>query len=79
MFTLLLLSPLGKGHGPSFEETWIYFTQGCFVPTAKFVWNWPPGFEGEEEYVKSLQQDDDNGQRTNCDQKSSFKPLAQVS
>ena len=28
-----LLSPLGKGLGPSFEETWIPFTQGCFVPS----------------------------------------------
>ena len=26
-----LLSPLGKGHGPSFEQTWLPITQGCFV------------------------------------------------
>ena len=25
------LSPLGKGRGPSFVQTWIPFTQGCFV------------------------------------------------
>ena len=28
-FVSLLLSPLGKGKGPSFKYTWIYFTQGC--------------------------------------------------
>ena len=28
----MLLSPLVKGHGPSFENTWITFSQGCFVP-----------------------------------------------
>ena len=27
------LSPLRKGHGPSFEQTWIPFTQGCIVPS----------------------------------------------
>ena len=32
VFSLLLLSPLGKGKGHSFEQTWIHFTQGCFVP-----------------------------------------------
>ena len=25
--------PLEKGKGPSFEQTWISFTQGCFVPS----------------------------------------------
>ena len=28
-----LLSPLGKEQGPSFEQTSIPFTQGCFVPS----------------------------------------------
>ena len=27
------LSPLGKGCGPLFKQTWIPFTQGCFVPS----------------------------------------------
>ena len=27
------LSPLGKEQGPSFEENWIPYTQGCFVPS----------------------------------------------
>ena len=25
--------PLGKGRGPSFEQTWIPFTERCFVPS----------------------------------------------
>ena len=32
-FIISLLSSLGKGRGPSFEQTWISFTQGCFVPS----------------------------------------------
>ena len=32
-FRYLELSPLGKGWGPSFEQTWIPFTQGCIVPS----------------------------------------------
>ena len=30
-FAISWLLPLGKGSGPSFEQTWIPFTQGCFV------------------------------------------------
>jgi hypothetical protein len=33
IFTLLLLSPLGKGLSPSFEQISIPFTQGLFVPS----------------------------------------------
>ena len=33
IFTISLLSPFGKGHSPSFEQTWFHFTQGCFVPS----------------------------------------------
>ena len=33
IFAISQLSPLGKGRGPSFEQTWIPFTQGCFVPS----------------------------------------------
>ena len=29
---LVTISPLGKGRGPLFEQTWAPFTQGCFVP-----------------------------------------------
>ena len=31
IFAISLLSPLGKGHGPSFKKTWIPFTQWYFV------------------------------------------------
>ena len=33
IYTILLLSPLGKRWGPSFEQSWIPFTWGCFVPS----------------------------------------------
>ena len=33
IFTISWLSPVGKGRGPSFGQTWIIFTQGCFVPS----------------------------------------------
>ena len=32
-FIISQLSPLWKGRGPSFEQTWIPFTQGYFVPS----------------------------------------------
>ena len=32
-FIISQLSPLWEGFGPSFEQTWIPFTQGCFVPS----------------------------------------------
>jgi hypothetical protein len=32
-FTFLWLSPLWRGPGPLFEQTWIPFTQGWFVPS----------------------------------------------
>ena len=38
-----LLSPLWKGLGPSFEQTWIPFTQRYFMPSlklAKCFWRW---------------------------------------
>ena len=33
MFAILLLFPLGKGYGSSFEQTWIPLTQGCSMPS----------------------------------------------
>ena len=42
-FTILPLCPLGERLGPSFKQTWISFTQGCFVP-------WPSG-SGEEVFL----------------------------
>ena len=32
-FRYFLISPLENGRFPSFEQTWILFTQGCFVPS----------------------------------------------
>ena len=32
-FHYFILSSHGKGQGPSFEQTWITFTKGCFVPS----------------------------------------------
>ena len=45
----MLLSPLGKGWGPSFEQ--------LECPSSKFGWNWPScSGEEDKENVKSLQQ-----------------------
>ena len=30
-FSISLLPPLGKGHGPSFEQIWIPFIKGCLL------------------------------------------------
>jgi len=32
-FRYFVIISLGKGQGPSFEQTWIPFTKGCFVPS----------------------------------------------
>ena len=50
--TFLLLSSLVKGHGPSFEQTWIPSTQGCFVPSLVEI---VQGFWRRSWNVKSLQ------------------------
>ena len=47
IFTISLLSPLGKGLGPSFEQTWILITPRRHC--AKFGWNWPSE-SGEEDF-----------------------------
>ena len=36
-FTILLLSPHGKGLAPSFEQAWIPFTQKCFVQSLSLI------------------------------------------
>ena len=33
IFAIALLSPLGKGWGPLFEQTWVLISQECFVPS----------------------------------------------
>ena len=49
ILVISLLSPLGKGWGPTFGQTRIPLTQGCFVPSLveiDQVWE-------EDNYVKS--------------------------
>ena len=41
MLAISLLSSLGKGHSPSFEQTWIPSTQGSLITC---IYNWPCGF-----------------------------------
>ena len=52
ILTILLLSPLGKGWGPTFEQNLnpLYPRMLC----AKFNRNWPCGFGEEDKNVKSL-------------------------
>ena len=50
MITISLLSPLGKGRGSSFKQTWISFTHRCF---ASFDWNWLSGSK-EEDVLMSI-------------------------
>ena len=37
IFAILILSPLGKGHPPSFEQTWNSFTQEVSVPNVNGI------------------------------------------
>ena len=74
IFTILYLSPLGKVWGPSFEKTWIPFAQGCFVPSLFEIG--PVVLEKMKMWKDYDNNDNDHGQRTNFDQKSSLEPLA---
>ena len=56
-FTMSLLSPLRKQRDSSFEQTWIYLTKECFVPSL-IDWTWPMH---------------DDGQQSNFDQKNFMK------
>ena len=70
ILSLFFLSPLGKGHGPSFGQTWIPFTQEFFVPSLGE--NGQVVLEEKKKMWKVYDKDNDadDGQRTNCDQKS---------
>ena len=62
----------------SFEQTWFPFTQECFVPNLVEIS--PVVLEKEMKMWKVYDNaNNDDGQRTNCDQKSHLKPSAQVS
>ena len=67
-----------KGRGPSFEQTWITFTQGCIV--LGFVEIDPVVREKEKKmwkfYVNNNDDNNDDEQRTNYDQKGTLKPSA---
>ena len=54
-FVIISPFPLGKGRGPSFEQTKIPFTQGCFVQSLVEI---GPCCGSGEENVKSLRTDD---------------------
>ena len=47
IFTIFQLAPFWEGCGPSFVQTWIPFTQECFVPS--LVLSWTSG-SGEEDF-----------------------------
>ena len=76
-FRCFVMILLRKGRGPSFEQTWIYFTQGCFVPS--FVENGLLVLEKKkmwkvyDNYADDANDDDE--QQTNFDQKSSLENL----
>ena len=77
---LVIISPW-KRAGPSFEQTWIPFTQGCFVPCLDEIG--PCSGSGEEwKCEKFTDRRTDrwtDRRRTKGDQKSSLELSAQVS
>ena len=79
-FQYFVIIPPWKGRGPAFEQIWIPFTQRWFVPSLVEI-----GLVVLEEKMKMWKVYDNNninndagGQRTNCDQKHSLEPSAQV-
>ena len=78
IFAISWLSPFGKGRDPSFEQTWIPFSQGCFVPRLFEIG--PVVLEKRMNMRKVYRRSDGRTDgRTTGDQKSSLKLLAQVS
>ena len=55
-FAISLLSPLENGYGPLIEQTWVPFTQRCFVLSLVEI-AFDSGCGEEGVYVKSLQTD----------------------
>ena len=51
IFAISQLSPLGKGRGPSFEQTWTLHPR---MLCAKFGWNWPSGSGKDFNFVNVL-------------------------
>ena len=76
-FRYFVIIPLGKWRGPSFEQTWIPFTQGCFVPSLVEIG--PVVLDKKMKMWKVYDNDNNNDrQQTNFDQKYSLEPSAQV-
>ena len=55
-FAISLLSPLEKGRGISFEQTWFPFTQASFKPILVEIWH--SGSGDEVENMKVYDNDD---------------------
>ena len=66
IFSISYISPLEKRRGPSFEQTSTLFNQGWFVPILVEIG--PVALEKKMKMWK-VHDNDDDGQRTNCDQK----------
>ena len=76
--SISLLSPLGKRHGPSFEQTWFLVIKEFFLPSLfeiapvvleKKIKTW-------RIYNDIDHDDNDDMQHTNFDQTSSLEPIA---
>ena len=77
-FCYLVIISHWKRTIPSFEQTWIPFTQGYFVPSLVEIG--PVVLEKKMKMWKVDDNANDNdGQGTNLDKKSLLEPLAQVS
>ena len=67
IFAISLLSPLGEWQGPSFEKTWIPFTQEWFMPSLIEIG--PVVLEKMKMWKvysdNDNKDDDENGQQTN--------------
>ena len=68
----VIISPWKRAWA-SFEQIWILFTQGCFVPSLVVIG--PLVLEKKMTIWKVYDNDDDDGQRTICVQKSSPEEL----
>ena len=70
------LSTFWEFNGSSYQQSWIPFTQGCFMPNLVEI---GPVVLEKMKIWKIYDDNDDDKQQTNCDQQSSLESLAQVS
>ena len=82
IFGISKLFPLKKMRGPSFEQTWISFAQGCSVPSLVEIGSVVLKKKMKMSKVYDNNDDNDNDDDdepwTKLDQKSSLEPWAQV-